>query len=43
MAVRQSGQLFANESAVRTLSVDDDRVIAPTVKHPGGLSPAKVK
>jgi hypothetical protein len=43
LTVRQSGQLFANESAVNTVIAGPDVVTAPTVKHPAGVSPAKVK
>jgi hypothetical protein len=43
LSARQSGQLFTNESAVRTVRGKPYVVIAPTVKHPGGVSPGKVK
>jgi len=39
LSARQSGQLFTNESAVTTVRVAADVVVAPTVKHPGGVSP----
>jgi hypothetical protein len=42
--VKQSGQLFAYESAVATEFIVVGLVdILPTVKQPGGVSPLKVK